>query len=74
MNALKAQRNAQAKLATGMIPVVQLKSQADSESTSEPASEAASTSADSHAAPQAGSRAEAKKRKGSAKTAGSAEK
>ena len=35
MNALKAQRNAQTKLTTGMIPVVRLKSQSDAESPSD---------------------------------------
>lgn len=70
MNALKAQRNAQTKLATGMIPVVRLKSQADSEPSSERASEGAS--ADSRAAFPKVSRAESKKRKGSA--GGSAQK
>lgn len=82
MNALKAQRNAQAKLATGMIPVVQLKSQADSESQpdsespadAQPGSaEATDTSAGSSVASRAASRAEAKKRKGSAENTGSAE-
>ena len=60
MNALKAQRNAQAKLATGMVPVVRLKSQADA------ASNAATAPESSEAA------AEAKKDKGSA--GGSAQK
>ena len=70
MNALKAQRNARAKLTTGMIPVVRLKSQSDAEPSSEPASEGAS--ADSRAAFPKVSRAESKKRKGSA--GGSAQK
>lgn len=82
MNALKAQRNAQAKLATGMIPVVQLKSQADSETQPESESpadaqpgsaEATGTSAGSSVASRAASRAGAKKRKGSAENTGSAE-
>lgn len=73
MNALKAQRNAQAKLATGMIPVVRLKSQADTADSSDAQSDSQSA-AGASAEVSAGSRAEAKKRKGSAKTAGSAEK
>lgn len=72
MNALKAQRNAQAKLATGMIPVVQLKSQADTADSSDAQSDSQGA-AGASAEASAGSRAEAKKRKGSAKTAGSAE-
>ena len=60
MNALKAQRNAQTKLATGVVPVVRLKSQADA------ASNAATAPESSEAA------AEAKKDKGSA--GGSAQK
>lgn len=77
MNALKAQRNAQAKLATGMIPVVRLKSQADTADSSDAqpgSAEATGASAGSSVASRAASRAGAKKRKGSAKTAGSAEK
>ena len=35
MNALKAQRNAQTKLTTGMIPVVRLKSQSDADAQSD---------------------------------------
>lgn len=77
MNALKAQRNAQAKLATGMIPVVRLKSQPGSEpqldSETQPESEspadaqpgsaeATGASAGSSVASRAASRAEAKKR------------
>ena len=54
MNALKTQRNAQTKLATGMIPVVRLKSQSDD------ASDAATAPESSEAA------AEVKKGKGSA--------
>ena len=82
MNALKAQRNAQAKLATGMIPVVRLKSQADSETQPESESpadaqpgsaEATGASAGSSVASRAASRAGAKKRKGSAENTGSAE-
>ena len=61
MNALKAQRNAQTKLTTGMIPVVRLKSQSDSEP--QPNSEA-----------QSNSESPADAQPGSAKTAGSAEK
>ena len=60
MNALKAQRNAQTKLATGVVPVVRLKSQADA------ASDAATAPESSEAA------AKVKKRKGSA--GGSAQK
>lgn len=73
MNALKAQRNAQTKLTTGMIPVVQLKSQADTADSSDAQSDSQGA-AGASAEASAGSRAEAKKRKGSAKTAGSAEK
>ena len=76
MNALKAQRNAQAKLATGMIPVVRLKSQADTADSSDAQSDsqgAAGASAGSSVASRAASRAGAKKRKGSAENTGSAE-
>ena len=76
MNALKAQRNAQAKLATGMIPVVRLKSQADTADSSGAQSDsqgAAGASAGSSVASRAASRAGAKKRKGSAENTGSAE-
>ena len=77
MNALKAQRNAQTKLATGMIPVVRLKSQPGSEpqpdSETQPESEspadaqpgsaeATGTSTGSSVASRAASRAGAKKR------------
>lgn len=72
MNALKAQRNAQAKLATGMIPVVQLKSQADTADSSDAQSDSQGA-AGASAEASAGSRAEAKKRKGSAENTGSAE-
>ena len=61
MNALKAQRNAQTKLTTGMIPVVRLKSQSDAETPSD---------AEAPADAQPGSA----KTTSSAKTAGSAEK
>lgn len=72
MNALKAQRNAQTKLATGMIPVVRLKSQADTADSSDaqPGSQGA---AGASVEASAGSRAGAKKRKGSAENTGSAE-
>lgn len=76
MNALKAQRNAQAKLATGMIPVVRLKSQADTADSSDAQSDsqgAAGASAGSSVTSRAASRAGAKKRKGSAENTGSAE-
>lgn len=72
MNALKAQRNAQAKLATGMIPVVRLKSQADTADSSDAQSDSQGA-AGASAEASAGSRAEAKKRKGSAENTGSAE-
>lgn len=67
MNALKAQRNAQTKLTTGMIPVVRLKSQADSESDS---AEVEVASADSCTA----SRDAAKKHRGSVKNTDAAQK
>ena len=72
MNALKAQRNAQTKLATGMIPVVRLKSQADTADSSDaqPGSQGA---AGASVEASAGSRAGAKKRKVSAENTGSAE-
>lgn len=77
MNALKAQRNAQTKLATGMVPVVRLKSQADaapdaatgSEAGTDPVAGTASETS-SESSPEAA--AEVKKRKGSA--GGSAQK
>ena len=72
MNALKAQRNAQAKLATGMIPVVRLKSQADTADSSGAQSDSQGAAGVSVEA-SAGSRAGAKKRKGSAENTGSAE-
>lgn len=72
MNALKAQRNAQAKLATGMIPVVRLKSQADTADSSGAQSDSQGAAGASVEA-SAGSRAGAKKRKGSAENTGSAE-
>ena len=72
MNALKAQRNAQTKLATGMIPVVRLKSQADTADSSDVQSDSQGA-AGASAEASAGSRAEAKKRKGSAENTGSAE-
>lgn len=71
MNALKAQRNAQTKLATGMIPVVRLKSQSDAASDAA-ADSVAGTSSVAETAPETGSEsspeaaAEAKKGKGSA--------
>ena len=61
MNALKAQRNAQTKLTTGMIPVVRLKSQSDAETPSD-------------AEAPADARPGSAKTTSSAKTAGSAEK
>ena len=67
MNALKAQRNAQTKLTTGMIPVVRLKSQADSESDS---AEVEVASADSCTA----SRDAAKKHRGSVENTDAAQK
>lgn len=71
MNALKAQRNAQTKLATGMVPVVRLKSQADATSNAATGSEAGTASeTSSESSPEAA--AEVKKRKGSA--GGSAQK
>lgn len=72
MNALKAQRNAQAKLATGRIPVVRLKSQADTADSSGAQSDSQGAAGVSVEA-SAGSRAGAKKRKGSAENTGSAE-
>lgn len=72
MNALKAQRNAQTKLTTGMIPVVRLKSQADTADSSGAQSDSQGAAGASVEA-SAGSRAEAKKRKGSAENTGSAE-
>lgn len=72
MNALKAQRNAQTKLATGMIPVVRLKSQADTADSSDAQSDSQGA-AGASAEASTGSRAEAKKRKGSAENTGSAE-
>ena len=71
MNALKAQRNAQTKLATGMIPVVRLKSQSDAASDAA-ADSVAGTSSVAETAPETGSEsspeaaAETKKGKGSA--------
>ncbi len=62
MNALKAQRNAQTKLTTGMIPVVRLKSQAESDSVEV---EVASCTA---------SRDAAKKRRGSVENTDAAQK
>lgn len=71
MNALKAQRNAQTKLATGMVPVVRLKSQADATSNAATGSEAGTASeTSSESSPEAA--AEVKKDKGSA--GGSAQK
>ena len=60
MNALKAQRNAQTKLSTGMVPVVRLKSQSDATSDAATAPESSEATA------------EVNKRKGSA--GGSAQK
>ncbi len=71
MNALKAQRNAQTKLTTGMIPVVRLKSQSDAApdvATSSEADIASETSSETSSE----TAAEANKRKGSA--GGSAQK
>lgn len=71
MNALKAQRNAQTKLSTGMIPVVRLKSQSDA-APDAAADSVAGTSSVAETAPETGSEsspetaAEAKKGKGSA--------
>ena len=77
MNALKAQRNAQTKLATGMIPVVRLKSQSDAASDAGAGSDAGTDSVagtasetSSESSPEAA--AEVNKRKGSA--GGSAQK
>ena len=77
MNALKAQRNAQTKLATGMIPVVRLKSQSDAASEAGAGSDAGTDSVagtasetSSESSPEAA--AEVNKRKGSA--GGSAQK
>lgn len=71
MNALKAQRNAQTKLATGMIPVVRLKSQSDAASDAGAGSDAGTDSVagtasetSSESSPEAA--AEVNKRKGSA--------
>ena len=71
MNALKAQRNAQTKLTTGMIPVVRLKSQADAASDAATGSEA-DTASETSSDPSSEAAAEVKKRKGSA--GGSAQK
>jgi len=65
MNALKAQRNAQTKLTTGMIPVVRLKSQAESDS-----AEVEVVSAD----PCTASEDAAKKRRGSVENTDAAQK
>ena len=71
MNALKAQRNAQTKLATGVVPVVRLKSQADAASDAGAGSDAGTDSVagtasetSSESSPEAA--AEVNKRKGSA--------
>lgn len=77
MNALKAQRNAQTKLATGMVPVVRLKSQADATSNAATGSEAgtdpvAGTASETSSESSPEAAAEVKKDKGSA--GGSAQK
>ena len=77
MNALKAQRNAQTKLATGMVPVVRLKSQADATSNAATGSEAgtdpvAGTASETSSESSPEAAAEVKKGKGSA--GGSAQK
>ena len=80
MNALKAQRNAQTKLATGMIPVVRLKSQSDaasdagagSDATGSDAGTASGTSSETSSDTSSEAAAEVKKGKGSA--GGSAQK
>ena len=80
MNALKAQRNAQTKLATGMIPVVRLKSQSDaasdagagSDATGSDAGTASGTSSETSSGTSSEAAAEVKKGKGSA--GGSAQK
>lgn len=71
MNAMKAQRNAQTKLSTGMVPVVRLKSQADATSNAATGSEAG-TASETSSEPSSKAAAEAKKDKGSA--GGSAQK
>lgn len=71
MNAMKAQRNAQTKLSTGMVPVVRLKSQADATSNAATGSEAG-TASETSSEPSSKAAAEVKKRKGSA--GGSAQK
>lgn len=71
MNALKAQRNAQTKLSTGMIPVVRLKSQSDAAPDAAAGSEA-DTASETSSDPSSEATAEVNKRKGSA--GGSAQK
>lgn len=77
MNAMKAQRNAQTKLSTGMVPVVRLKSQADATSNAATGSEAgtdpvAGTASETSSESSPEAAAEVKKGKGSA--GGSAQK
>lgn len=67
MNALKAQRNAQTKLATGMIPVVRLKSQSDAAADSVAGtSSVAETASETSSETSSETAAETKKGKGSA--------
>ena len=69
MNALKAQRNAQTKLATGVVPVVRLKSQADAASDAGAGSDAGTdsgTSSETSSDTSSEAAAEVNKRKGSA--------
>ena len=71
MNALKAQRNAQAKLTTGMIPVVRLKSQADAASDAAAGSDAGTASKISS---ETSSETAAEAKKGKSSAGGSAKK
>ena len=71
MNALKAQRNAQTKLATGVVPVVRLKSQADAASDAAAGSDAGTASKISS---ETSSETAAEAKKGKSSAGGSAKK